>query len=228
MYTEFGKEWFKSLGIGSKETGFGSEEYHNLCEHIRARLKHVYGIGGYDTRYDRELVLEHAAKLHLLNSEISANLQNLLLNEVKSLQEYFYSCIIRDDVNIKRIGSSILLFSFLTKNKANILYCGFREIHYQTVLEESRRMLQSLGISSWRLGKHIIEHRRFILHVGNSQFLVPEDIKMYDWRTGEYYYELLSFSECWRGIKSKLRGSYHIQGKMIEYRDNVFTLTERN
>ena len=228
IYTEYGKEWFKSLGIGSKASGFGSEEYHDLCGHIFARLEHVYGIGGCKQRGYREIVLEHAAKLDLLNSEVSANLQNLLLNEVKSLQEYFYSCIISDDVNIKKIGFSILLFSFLTNNKANILYCGFREIHYQRVLEESRQMLQSLGISSWRLGKHIIEHRNFWLHVGSSQSLVPEVIKMYDWRTGDYYYDILSFSECWKGIKSKLRGSYHIQGKMIEYRDNVFTLTEHS
>ena len=213
--THFSKEWFKSLGF------HGNKTCDHLNRYIWGRLNHVYGIGGCDWG-GTELVFEHAAKLDLLNDEISEYLQTLFLNEVKSLQDYFYSCISGDDTTIKRIGSSILMYVFLKEMKAAILKCGFREIHYQHVLEEWRQTLQSLGIFSWRIGKHVIEHQNFKLRIGLSDFLVPQVVKMDDWRTGDHYY-LLCHNKHWDGIDSKLRG----KGKMIVYRGNVFTVKNK-
>eukprot|EP00956_Cyclotella_meneghiniana_P034743 scaffold107975_cov72-Cyclotella_meneghiniana.AAC.1 len=72
--THFSKEWFKSLGF------HGNKTCDHLNRYIWGRLNHVYGIGGCDWG-GTELVFEHAAKLDLLNDEISEYLQTLFLNE---------------------------------------------------------------------------------------------------------------------------------------------------
>eukprot|EP00956_Cyclotella_meneghiniana_P028026 scaffold64309_cov36-Cyclotella_meneghiniana.AAC.1 len=106
--------------------------------------------------------------------------------------------------------------------KAAILKCGFRETHYQHVLEEWKQTLQSLGIFSWRIGKHVIEHDNFKLRIGLSDYLVPKEVRMDNWLTGDHYY-ILHHNKHWDKIDSKLRG----KGKMIVYRGNVFTVINK-
>ena len=124
MIPHFSKAWFKSMG-------FTLNDHRCLFNHIKFRLRHLYDICGYSIdQHCSELILEHAAKLDALNSQIFASLQSLLSKELMALQNYFSLCVIDDDViNTRLIVSSILVFVFLTKNKWAILGCGFQKLH---------------------------------------------------------------------------------------------------
>lgn len=230
--THHAKEWFKSLG-------FCNTNLTHLREYIVFRLKHLYGIGWFDYgRGSDKVVLEHAAKLKELNSEISSYLQTVLLKETQSLLEYFNSCISSDDIIVKRNGSNILTFVFLMENKSRILSCGFQEMHWQHVLGELRQRLQSYGIFSWSIGKNVIEHKniKYYSYGGfASETIVPWSEKRYDPNTDSYYHVTLP-NRYWKEYNSKFekignvivyRSKLENKGKMIVYRDNVFMIEPR-
>ena len=167
-----------------------------------------------------ELILEHAAKLDALNSQIFASLQSLLSKELMALQNYFSLCVIDDDViNTRLIVSSILVFVFLTKNKWAILGCGFQKLHYLYVLEESRQRLQYLGLHCWSIGKFVLEdHRLNMSECSLESSLEPHVLEHCDPRINGYYYSIGPTSH-WKTTKSKSKN----EGKTIVFCDKVLS-----
>ena len=214
MIPHFSKAWFKSMG-------FTLNDHRCLFNHIKFRLRHLYDICGYSIdQHCSELILEHAAKLDALNSQIFASLQSLLSKELMALQNYFSLCVIDDDViNTRLIVSSILVFVFLTKNKWAILGCGFQKLHYLYVLEESRQRLQYLGLHCWSIGKFVLEdHRLNMSGCSLESSLEPHVLEHYDPRINGYYYSIGPTSH-WKTTKSKSKN----EGKTIVFCDKVLS-----